>query len=107
MGMSEAVLYEWEKRGRSPSVRQWPHVFAFLGYDPHPEPVTTAEALRALRRRQGWSQRELARHLGVDPVTVWEWERGREPHNRRCRERVLALLRRVNGVSSGSEPQPI
>ena len=53
--MSEAALYEGEERGRTAAIRQWPHVIAFLGYDPHPELVTTAEALRALQHRRGWS----------------------------------------------------
>lgn len=66
MGVSEAAVYEWEKRGRAPSIRQWPRVLAFLGYDPYPEPEATAEKLKAARRRRGWSQEELASCFGVD-----------------------------------------
>lgn len=33
-------------------------------------------AIRALRLRNGWTQVELAAHLGTDAVTVSRWERG-------------------------------
>lgn len=33
-------------------------------------------AIRALRRRNGWTQVDLAARLGTDAVTVSRWERG-------------------------------
>jgi DNA-binding XRE family transcriptional regulator len=53
-----------------------PAVIRFLGYDPTPAPVSLPDRIRAARRRQGISQRELARRLGLDPATVWAWEAG-------------------------------
>ncbi|MEX2458535.1 MAG: helix-turn-helix transcriptional regulator [Actinomycetota bacterium] len=35
-----------------------------------------ALTVRALRRRRGWTQADLADRLGTDPVTVSRWERG-------------------------------
>ena len=40
------------------------------GYDPGPEPETLTERIKATRQKQGISQRELARRLGIDPSTV-------------------------------------
>ncbi len=33
--------------------------------------------IRELRQERGWTQLELAYKLGVTPVTVYNWERGR------------------------------
>jgi transcriptional regulator with XRE-family HTH domain len=40
---------------------------ALLGYDPFPEPGSVSERLLAKRRAMGWSIREAAAELGVDP----------------------------------------
>jgi DNA-binding XRE family transcriptional regulator len=34
-------------------------------------------AIRKLRQERGWTQLELANRLGVTPVTVYNWERGK------------------------------
>lgn len=92
MGVSEATIHAWERGCRKPSVRRWPGLLAFLGYDPHPEPITTAEKLTAVRRRRGWSQDVLAEHLDVDEGTIRKWERGRGPERRALRARVEGFL---------------
>lgn len=33
--------------------------------------------IRALRRERGWTQFELALRIGVQPQTIYLWERGR------------------------------
>ena len=51
--------------------------------------------IRELRESKGWTQLRLANKLGVTPVTVYNWERGRhEPKASQLRE-----LARVFGVS--------
>ena len=35
------------------------------------------QTIRKLREERGWTQLELAIELGVTPVTVYNWERGR------------------------------
>ena len=57
-------------------VRFFPAVIRFLGYDPSPPSVSLAERIQAARWREGISQRELARKLGLDPSTVQAWEAG-------------------------------
>lgn len=49
-------------------------MISFLGYDPIPEPMTLPDRIQWARRRNGISQGELARRLGLDPATVWAWE---------------------------------
>lgn len=81
--------YEYWKQGRTTEVaaRYLPGVIRFLGYDPSPAPVSLPERIRAARRRQGISQRELARQLGLDPSTVeaWETDKVRRPFPRYLR----------------------
>jgi transcriptional regulator with XRE-family HTH domain len=92
IGVSVDTVLGWEIRGRQPAVRSWPAILAFLGADPYPEPRTTAEQLKAVRRQQGWSQRRLAASLGVDPTSVRDWEAGQEPKFARCRGVVRHLV---------------
>lgn len=37
------------------------------------------EEVRFLRKSIGWSGRDFAAHMGVDPATVSRWENGHEP----------------------------
>ncbi len=51
--------------------------------------------IRQLREERGWTQLELAYRLGVTPVTIYNWERGRtEPRVSQFRQ-----LARTFGVS--------
>jgi len=52
----------------------------------------TGTDLRKLLAEAGWSQRRLARELGVSPVTVWRWASGRRPITRAMAIAILYLL---------------
>jgi transcriptional regulator with XRE-family HTH domain len=41
-----------------------------------PQPTTFGERLLALRKRQGWSQRELAQRVGTSAPIIGRYERG-------------------------------
>jgi transcriptional regulator with XRE-family HTH domain len=62
-------------------------LIAFLGYDPSPEPHTLGERIKAKRRRDGLTLREVAAHLEVDLGTVMAWEKDevRKPYPRYVR----------------------
>ena len=62
------------------------------------DPGSTAERLKRVRRREGWSQRELAKRLEVDPTAVRDWENGAEPKLRRCQESLRSLLADFDGA---------
>jgi len=56
----------------------------------------------ARRRHQlGWTQRELARRLGVSPTSVANWERGASYPQKRW-----GLVEQVLGITLSEEPAP-
>jgi transcriptional regulator with XRE-family HTH domain len=76
LGVNFRTYENWEQGKYEPEVRFFPALIRFLGFDPTPPPATFGERIAAARRRDGLSQRELARRLGLDPATVWAWETG-------------------------------
>lgn len=77
LGVNEWTVGNWETGQTNPVLRFVPAIIRFLGYDPEPpQQKTIAEHLKAKRRELGWSQKDAARHLGVDPSTWSSWERG-------------------------------
>ena len=75
LGVDPHSVTDWEKDHKEPEIRFWPAIIAFLGYDPHPEPQTVGERLRAKRRSLGLSIVAAAGRLGVDEGTFGQWER--------------------------------
>lgn len=51
-------------------------IIEFLGYDQILDPESFLEKLKTYRLRLGFSQRKLAAKFGVDPSTIYHWERG-------------------------------
>jgi len=69
-----------------------PAIFKFLDYNPFPPPKTLSERLFAKRQEMGWSIKEAAKFVGVDPGTWANWERGRVVLYRRHHVLVAELL---------------
>ena len=66
----------WERGHTKPPITSFPAIVKFLGYDPFPEAKTLTQHLLAKRREMGWSIKEAAEAIGVDPSTLGNWERG-------------------------------
>ena len=69
-----------------------PAILRFLGYDLFPAPTTLPQHLLAKRRGMGWSIKEAASVVGVNPTTWGNWERGQIILYRQHRTRVARLL---------------
>jgi transcriptional regulator with XRE-family HTH domain len=70
--------------------------------------IQIGSQIRDLRRRRGWTQKQLAGALGTDVVTVSRWERATTvPRSRaRLQLRWLGLAAGPNGsVSFVDDPQ--
>ena len=86
------TILNWEKGYTEPPVEAMPALLEFVGYDPYPKPKTLPERLTAKRRNMGWSIRQAAGHIGVDPGTWRDWEQGRVILYRGHRAAVAQLL---------------
>lgn len=71
------TILNWEKGHTEPPIGSIPAIVRFLGYDPYPQPESLSQHLLAKRREKGWSIKEAAEAIGVDPCTWGNWERGK------------------------------
>jgi transcriptional regulator with XRE-family HTH domain len=55
-------------------IRHIPKILEFLGFNPESEPEKDSARIVHLRRQLGLTQKQLARVLAVDPVTLYRWE---------------------------------
>jgi DNA-binding transcriptional regulator YiaG len=99
MGVCMQSVIEWEG-GKALSIRMWPKVIAFLGYDPSPPSTTFGERIMAARRRFGISLKELAEQLGCCEETVGHWEASRRQPDKVSRRVLGQLIRAVNAAAS-------
>lgn len=75
------------------------------------------KTIRELREERGWTQLQLAIKLGVTPVTIYNWERGRyEPKVSQFRSLArefgvsmddIALTRRGSETQPGTDEQQL
>jgi transcriptional regulator with XRE-family HTH domain len=80
LGVCVPSLRNWEANRAKPELEFMPAIIRFLGYNPLPPGLTWAQRLVNGRTSLGLSQKESAKHIGVDPATLARWERGeREP----------------------------
>jgi transcriptional regulator with XRE-family HTH domain len=91
IGVDESTITNWEKQRTVPEIRYMPDIIKFLGYDPLPKPRDLKEEIVLSRVRQGLSQDELAKRLGIDPTTLASWETGRHRPSRKS----LELMARI------------
>src|SRR4030095_2778598 len=92
IGVSEALIYNWERNRASPQGHQLPGVIRFLGYDPHRAPRSFSERLTAIRRTLGLSQKAMAERLGIDTGTLRNCESGRRSPSKRLQQKIGYFL---------------
>ena len=99
LGVNTWTYILWEQDRSTPTIRYYPAIFAFLGYDPFPAPTTLSEQIATKRRSLGLSFREVADLLGVDEGTVSRWESG-EWKPRMSQQAVQSFLARPAPLQS-------
>ena len=83
----------WERNQRIPSFRYIPRIVKFLGYIPfNTEFENLGQKIRAYRQFTGLRQKDLARLLGVDPNTIYHWEKGIHKPERRLLKELAAFF---------------
>jgi transcriptional regulator with XRE-family HTH domain len=96
LGVDPFTVLNWEKGKTEPPIKAIPAILAFLGYDPFPTPTTLSERMLATRRIRGWSMKEAAQAVGVDPCTWQSWEYTGSIKWERYRKKVEALMVDLN-----------
>ncbi|MGH6890379.1 MAG: helix-turn-helix domain-containing protein [Rhizomicrobium sp.] len=76
LGVNTWTYGLWETDRTKPTVRYYPAIFRFLGYEPFPAALTLPERIAAQRRELGLSHRSAAAKAGVDEGTFRRWESG-------------------------------
>lgn len=92
LGVNTWTVLNWEKGHTDPPIVVIPAILSFLGYDPFPKPKKLAQRLLAKRREMGWSIKQAANVVGVDPDTWRKWEGGKTILYRKHRARIAQLL---------------
>ncbi len=76
LGVSPFTVGNWVKGTKKPSIRHYPAIMDFLGYCPYQRADTIGRKIMLHRIHQGFSQKELARLLGIDAGSLSRWETG-------------------------------
>lgn len=92
LGTDAKTVCNWEKKETEPLIVFMPRILQFIGDNPFPEPTTLSERMLAKRREMGWTIKEAAVRLRVDPGTWGEWERTGVVKWGRCRKMVERFL---------------
>ncbi len=92
LGVVPWTILNWEKGHTEPPIASIPKIMGFLGYDPFPVPKNLSQHLLMKRREMGWSIKDAAEAVGVDPGTWGNWERGKLILYRQHRTIVARLL---------------
>ena len=80
LSVTVETLHNWEAGKTTPPVKHWPAIMEFLGYCPYQRARSLGDRLSLHRRHLGFTYRELAQILGVDPGSLSRWETGeRQP----------------------------
>ena len=75
LGVGQFTYMTWEKDQKFPTVRYFPAIVLFVGYDPLPEPQTEGERMRRRRWLFGLTSLEMADVDGCDQGTLLKLER--------------------------------
>src|SRR5438445_5121024 len=73
LGVHVESLKNWERGATCPTVRHVPKILEFLGYNPEQKPESQAQRIIYTRRQLGLTQKQLAKRLAVDAVTLYRW----------------------------------
>lgn len=87
-------ITNWERGKNPPEIRFLPGIIRFLGYDPLLAGETPGDRIRLSRQKLGLSQQRFADLLGVDPSTVWKWERQRNQPSTKMTRRLERFLKK-------------
>jgi transcriptional regulator with XRE-family HTH domain len=102
LAVREETIHLWESGRAEPLPRAYVRIVGFLGYDPAAPGTSLGERLRAIRRRLGLTQAELAKELCLDEGTIVDLEATRRRLSRKVVALAEALLKRHEVTGTGT-----
>lgn len=106
LGVREETVGLWETGRAAPLPRHHGRIVQFLGFDPEPAGQGLPDRLRAVRRRLGLTQAELAARLGQDEGQICRWEGARRKPHAWIASRIELALQTLEGRPQGASPPP-
>lgn len=101
IGVTEDSITFWENGRSKPQVHHYPAIIAFLGYYPFShETETVAGKLLRVRYHNGWSYKQIAIILGVDPATIRRWEFKKYPVDKRLHSKIINLWNKYKSTKT-------
>jgi transcriptional regulator with XRE-family HTH domain len=92
IGCDECNIWNWENNYNEPVLKFIPKIIDFLGYVLYDvSKLTFGERIKIIRQSRGISGRELAKKVGIDPSTIYSWEKG-EHKPKKLRERLVEFF---------------
>lgn len=79
LNVTEATVWNWENNRSEPQTKHYPIITKFLGYCIYCYPKRWGEILKLCRTHKGYSRRDLAKFLSVDPASIRRWEERNTP----------------------------
>jgi transcriptional regulator with XRE-family HTH domain len=107
LGVRTETVANWERGQERPLARHHGTIIRFLGFDPEPAGDTLPARLRAVRRRLGLTQGEIAARLGQDEHQICRWEGGRQRPHPWIAGRIELGLRVLEGRNVDGLEQPL
>jgi transcriptional regulator with XRE-family HTH domain len=104
-GVDQSTVLHWERGLSVPWVRYLPRILALIGEETVSPDTPLGERIRAYRRKNGLTQRQLAEQIGLKAGGVSDWELGKHPPCTRLRT-ILETLLRGQLDPSGTESAP-
>lgn len=97
IGVAEGSIWNWESgRVSEPEIRTIPAIIEFLGYLPLKSRPSFSDHVYAFRAIHGYTQKDAARSVGIDPTTWRNWESGKTlPRNVRTKHIARQIVKRV------------
>jgi DNA-binding XRE family transcriptional regulator len=76
LSVNTSTVTNWDKHHSEPMLWVIPKIIEWLGYEPNLSIAQSlSQRIRAYRLIKGFTQKELAHRLGIDPATLGRWER--------------------------------
>jgi DNA-binding XRE family transcriptional regulator len=93
LGVTKDCVGYWERGLTDPHIKYYPAIIAFLGYYPFEhETDSFGGKITKYKHEHGYSNKRLAKLLGVDEGTVAKWGRNDCVPLARSMERVLEVV---------------